>query len=394
LRTWLVSGRLLARCLGIAWFGLLPASPGAQAAPVRLENDHVAVEVDAATGGLLSLRDKGLQAYRMSGLGFRLETDRGTVDGSQLRLERHPPAALTLRTDAAGFAVSLHYAAVFGETEADFEFGLLTSISASSYCQMGGGFAGLARESNRKFLAKWRAWATENYAFLKVKRDLFDCPGYTRIDGSAHILKDRGFLFLFPGGFHSNDYDRREEGKNLAASVRSLPRTARAAVPLQRWIGLEENPSAFCQLVELYPQAGRSLGVFRYGEELQYDMPRESAVVLALEPATAGVHPPRIGAGAPAETVEVVPAFSSTPPSVRAAASGPSALPLHLPLDEPDLAPASAPETAQKHPPVNVGRASLAAAALGRSLRLDDVRVCRGALKEEQALGLSSRRAR
>ena len=110
LRTGLVFGQLLARCLGLAWLALLAASPGAHAAPVRLENAHVAVEVDAATGGLLSLHDKELQAtYRMSGLGFRLETDRGTVRSSQLRLERHSPAALTLTTAGAEFAVKLHY---------------------------------------------------------------------------------------------------------------------------------------------------------------------------------------------------------------------------------------------------------------------------------------------
>lgn len=110
MRSGLVFGQLLAWCLGLAWLAILAASLGAHAAPVRLENAQVAVEVDAATGRLLTLLDKELQAtYRMSGLGFRLETDRVTVRSTQLRLEYPSPAALEFKKAAAGFAVSLHY---------------------------------------------------------------------------------------------------------------------------------------------------------------------------------------------------------------------------------------------------------------------------------------------
>lgn len=47
---------------------------------------------------------------------------------------------------------------------------------------------------------EWRAWATENHSYLKVKRDLFDCPGDSPVGGSAHVITDRGFLFLFAVG--------------------------------------------------------------------------------------------------------------------------------------------------------------------------------------------------
>ncbi|MFN9820230.1 MAG: LamG domain-containing protein, partial [Akkermansiaceae bacterium] len=115
-----------------------------------------------------------------------------------------------------------NYCAVFGETPAQFQYNVISTISMSTYCQIGPGFKGLAHAENREFLKKWRAWAGKNHAYLKVKRDLFDCPGEAAIDGSAHLIKDRGFLFLFAVG----------------------KEPARASIPLNRWLGLDENPNA------------------------------------------------------------------------------------------------------------------------------------------------------
>jgi hypothetical protein len=78
--------------------------------------------------------------------------------------------------------------AVLGKTAKDFRHSVLSTISATSYAKFGSGFYGLALEENRKFLKKWRTWATRNLKYLKVKRDLFDCPGFKVIDGSAHII--------------------------------------------------------------------------------------------------------------------------------------------------------------------------------------------------------------
>jgi hypothetical protein len=126
----------------------------------------------------------------------------------------------------------------------------------------------LSQEENRQFLNQWRNWATDNYDYLKVKRDLFDSPGLSPIDGSAHIIKDHGFIFLF-----SPDH----EGKAV-----------RASIPINRWIQLEENPDALYQIKEVYPREGKVLATVKYGEEFLYDMPKNSAVVLALEPAPKG----------------------------------------------------------------------------------------------------------
>ena len=159
----------------------------------------------------------------------------------------------------------------------------------SSYCQIGPGFKGLALEENRLFLKKWRDWASQNYPYLKVKRDLFDCPGEAAIDGSAHIIKDRGFLFLFAVG----------------------KQQARASIPLNRWLGLDEIPAALYQLKEIYPREGADLGVYRYGDEFQYDMPVGSAVIIALEPAVVGAKTQRPVSSALQRELPVVPAFTS-----------------------------------------------------------------------------------
>jgi hypothetical protein len=172
----------------------------------------------------------------------------------------------------------------------------------ASYCQIGPGFKALARQENQDFLKKWRAWATENYAYLKIKRDLFDCPGYSRVDGSAHILKNRGFFFLFSGGLAS------ESG--IANKVKADSRTTRAAIPLNRWVGLEDKPVRF-KLTEMYPREGRDLGIYRYGEEFLYDLPRNLAVVLKIEPAGPGAKSETPAAGKANENTIVVPAFRS-----------------------------------------------------------------------------------
>jgi len=156
-------------------------------------------------------------------------------------------------------------AAVVGQSPKDFSNSLLSTISVASYAKFGEGFHGLALEENRTFLKTWRAWATKNHDYLKVKRDLFDCPGLLPIDGSAHIIKDRGFIFLF-----SPDH----KGKAV-----------RASIPMNRWLQLEEDEAAIYQIKEVYPNEGKVLATVRYGDNFFYDMPKDSAAILALAPA-------------------------------------------------------------------------------------------------------------
>jgi hypothetical protein len=168
-----------------------------------------------------------------------------------------------------------------------FALNVISALSMSSFCMIGPAFKGLAIEENREFLKKWRAWATVHHAYLKVKRDLFGCPGFDRLDGSAHMIGDRGFLFLFP------------EGKEKV----------RASIPVNRWLGLDEKPAALYRMREIYPREGADLGVYRYGEDFLYDMPTDSPVILALEPAASGSKPEHPPLGGQQDQVLVVPAF-------------------------------------------------------------------------------------
>jgi hypothetical protein len=46
---------------------------------------------------------------------------------------------------------------------------------------------------------------------------------------------------------------------------------------------LNESPEALYQIKEVYPQAGRDLGIYRYEDEFLYDMPADSAVIVSVE---------------------------------------------------------------------------------------------------------------
>ena len=129
---------------------------------------------------------------------------------------------------------------------------------------------------------------------MKVKRDLFECPGYSPVDGSAHILGDRGFLFLFPGGFD----------KKIAPE-----KTMRASISLNRRIGLKEDRAANYQITEVHPNAGADRGTFRYGEDFLYDMPKDSAAILSIAPITTEPKPQRATLKADSEVI-VVKAFA------------------------------------------------------------------------------------
>ena len=157
-----------------------------------------------------------------------------------------------------------NYCAVFGEAPAQFQYNVISTLEHVVL---------LPDRARVQGLGAWRKPASSSRsggtgrpkitAYLKVKRDLFDCPGEAAIDGSAHIIKDRGFLFLFAVG----------------------KQPARASIPLNRWLGLDEDSQALYQVKEIYPRDGADLGVYRYGEILKYDVPRDSAVVLWMSPA-------------------------------------------------------------------------------------------------------------
>jgi hypothetical protein len=114
-------------------------------------------------------------------------------------------------------------------------------------------------EQDKAAIRKWLGWGRQNFDYLKVRRDLPDWPGPGRIDGSAHVLEGKGFVFLFnpnrnplPGRFR------------LTAEELGLPSGGRIRVAQE------------------YPASERR-AEYRYGEAVEWAVPAETAVVLRLE---------------------------------------------------------------------------------------------------------------
>lgn len=52
-------------------------------------------------------------------------------------------------------------------------------------------------DKDKADIRKWLDWGRKNIAYLKVRKDLPDWPAAGKVDGSAHVIGDRGFVFLF-----------------------------------------------------------------------------------------------------------------------------------------------------------------------------------------------------
>ena len=115
--------------------------------------------------------------------------------------------------------------------------------------------------ADKREIKKWLDWARANLQYVMVRKDLPDWPTPGRVDGSAHIVGQRGFVFLF----NPNEDSRRGE---FALSEES--------------IGLKET--ARNRISQHYPAAERATTA-PYGETVHWDVPGQSAVVLDIQPA-------------------------------------------------------------------------------------------------------------
>ena len=111
---------------------------------------------------------------------------------------------------------------LFSRDSASFQYGLISMLAGGPYGQVGPGLHQLVQQDSQSFFIKWRDWAGRQLEYLKVKRDLFPCTGYDRVDGSAHIIKDRGFLFLFPTGLQPNAHTPAND-EGIRAAVLAYP---------------------------------------------------------------------------------------------------------------------------------------------------------------------------
>ena len=122
------------------------------------------------------------------------------------------------------------------------------------------------QDEDVEFVHRWIGWANRNINYLRVRKDLFGEPAIGRVDGYAHIIKDRGFIFLFNPNH----------------------RTIAVKFPLNEWIGLTEGKTFLIR--ELYPREGRvhfvdhDRGLAVYGREVTLNVPPQGVQILEITP--------------------------------------------------------------------------------------------------------------
>ena len=133
-------------------------------------------------------------------------------------------------------------------------------------------------DSDRVWLRDWLQWTNTNKELLRHTLAILGQPAVGKIDGTAAIDRDHGFIFLFNPD----------------------PRRLSARVALDGNIGLTAGRRFIVR--EVFPQAGRrigkpSTGVWRRGDTLELSLVGGSAMVLELKPAlTSLVNPLLFGA--------------------------------------------------------------------------------------------------
>lgn len=146
-------------------------------------------------------------------------------------------------------------------TSEKIDYVMLSALSSSPrqlyYLPTKAGIPTGDKAANRR----WIDWGRKNVAYLKVRRDLPQWPAAQNVDGSAHIVGDRGLIFLF------NPNPQIMPGK-----FRLDPQS----------IGLIKG-SRFA-VAQLYPPNKQNLLV-EMGRETSWNVPPQSAVVLSIHSA-------------------------------------------------------------------------------------------------------------
>ena len=119
--------------------------------------------------------------------------------------------------------------------------------------------AGIPAADQNK-IKKWLDWGRANIQYIMVRKDLPDWPAPGKVDGSAHIVGQRGFVFLFNPNMNS------QQGR-FALSDES--------------IGLK-SAGAY-RISQYYPPTERAT-TMRYGKTAHWDVPGQSAVILDVQP--------------------------------------------------------------------------------------------------------------
>ena len=161
----------------------------------------------------------------------------------------------------------------------DYVYGLMSALSGGVdfgyIVQLPQFDSDTEKETYLAFLRQWKKWASENLAYLKVKRDLFGQPlRQGGIDGNAHVIKNRGFIFIF------NPTEERHIGR----------------IPLDQRILLTTGENYEVRVI--HPPAQGSLGSFQHGSSVLVDMPPGTCKVLQIGPSQGPAIASKIPTGA------------------------------------------------------------------------------------------------
>lgn len=153
-----------------------------------------------------------------------------------------------------------------------YQYSLISSIAVAGWNNVVNMIPGRDVEEAKSFSPKdkawirgWLNWTVENKEYLRHTRTILDQPAVGHVDGTAAIIGDRGYLFLFNPNY------------------KKMP----AKLSLDGTIGLTKGERFL--LREIYPQKGRLLGkpnagVWSRGDIVRLQLDGTSATVLELIP--------------------------------------------------------------------------------------------------------------
>lgn len=116
-------------------------------------------------------------------------------------------------------------------------------------------------DQDKAEIRKWLDWGRNNIEYLKVRKDLPDWPAANKVDGSAHIVGDRGLIFLF------NPSPKASTGE-FALTEES--------------IGLKVAGNF--RITQEYPAMDRTINESS-GKTVRWGLPPATAAVLRIQPA-------------------------------------------------------------------------------------------------------------
>lgn len=172
----------------------------------------------------------------------------------------------------------------FGREDNGHRYSLLSCLSASTHasvCDWKPFSTQAGADAVFGEMRRWKKWASDHLAYLEDRVDLFGMPCRTGgIDGTAHMLGDRGFIFAF----------------NPTRSP------CAGSVPLGDLIGLTRGTRY--SVDEISSGRARRLGVFRRGDSMLFGILAKTALLFEIQPSKAPLSQTGMPAG-----VEAQPAF-------------------------------------------------------------------------------------